>query len=245
MNTNRFSAKIVGIDGSFKADGLPYTATALTEMYSIENQKKRFTALLGSADKIKNNNKHYLAKGHLTPDADGIFNTWQMATYYYINVFPQWQVINNGNWKGIENLVRKKASIYNEPVEVYTGIHEVLKYNGIEITLDVGGKLKAPKWIWKVLIHRGKVDKGIAFLTLNDPYAVRYEPLCVGSKCVEDRCADYQWSVIFRQENQDLQLANIESGYTVCSNIMRLVELGVQIPLEAQVRTDMTFFEDD
>jgi DNA/RNA endonuclease G (NUC1) len=34
---------------------------------------------------------------------------WQEATYYFINAAPQWQSINNGNWKDVEYTVRKLA----------------------------------------------------------------------------------------------------------------------------------------
>ena len=34
---------------------------------------------------------------------------WQEASYYYSNTAPQWQTINNGNWKDVEYTVRKLA----------------------------------------------------------------------------------------------------------------------------------------
>ena len=33
----------------------------------------------------------------------------QDATYYYINVAPQWQSFNNGNWKELESDTRNLA----------------------------------------------------------------------------------------------------------------------------------------
>lgn len=41
----------------------------------------------------------YLARGHMSPDADFVIIPNQDATYYYINALPQWQAFNNGNWK--------------------------------------------------------------------------------------------------------------------------------------------------
>ncbi len=43
--------------------------------------------------------KDYMARGHLAPDADFVYESFQDATYYYFNAAPQWQSINNGNWK--------------------------------------------------------------------------------------------------------------------------------------------------
>ena len=46
----------------------------------------------------------YLSKGHLSPNADFIWNEWQQASYYYFNAAPQWQSINGGNWNEIDEM---------------------------------------------------------------------------------------------------------------------------------------------
>ncbi len=45
---------------------------------------------------------------------------WQEATYYYTNTAPQWQGINNGNWKDVEHTVRKLADKTGLDLEVRT-----------------------------------------------------------------------------------------------------------------------------
>ena len=52
----------------------------------------------------------YFAKGHLAPDAAFIYQLEQHATYYFINVAPQYQAFNAGNWKTLEALTRKVAA---------------------------------------------------------------------------------------------------------------------------------------
>ena len=52
---------------------------------------------------------NYFAKGHLAPDAAFIYDAFQDATYYYINVAPPFQSFNNGNWKSLEMAVRELA----------------------------------------------------------------------------------------------------------------------------------------
>ncbi len=47
-----------------------------------------------------------LARGHLAPDAAFIYDAFQEATYYFINVAPQFQAFNNGNWKALEMKTR-------------------------------------------------------------------------------------------------------------------------------------------
>lgn len=51
----------------------------------------------------------YFARGHLSPDADFIYDVQQDATYYFINAAPQFQAFNNGNWKACEGAVRSYA----------------------------------------------------------------------------------------------------------------------------------------
>ena len=51
-----------------------------------------------------------LRQGHLSPDAGFIYNVEQDATYYFINVAPQFQSFNNGNWKILEMTTRDVAA---------------------------------------------------------------------------------------------------------------------------------------
>ena len=39
-----------------------------------------------------------------------ILSSLQYATYYFMNVMPQFQSFNNGNWKSIEASVRDYAA---------------------------------------------------------------------------------------------------------------------------------------
>jgi DNA/RNA endonuclease G (NUC1) len=51
---------------------------------------------------------------------------WQEATYYYTNTAPQWQGINNGNWKDVEHTVRKLADKTGLDLEVSYELLELL-----------------------------------------------------------------------------------------------------------------------
>ena len=53
----------------------------------------------------------WFAKGHLSPDAAFIYDFEQEATYFFINVDPQFQAFNNGNWKAAEAQTRKLADM--------------------------------------------------------------------------------------------------------------------------------------
>ena len=78
-----------------------------------ENQKAVVTEILGSNTidgtaiiDTTSSGTNYLAKGHLSPDAGFVYNVMQDATYYFLNVAPQFQSFNNGNWRSLEYAVR-------------------------------------------------------------------------------------------------------------------------------------------
>ena len=63
----------------------------------------------------------YLARGHMAPNADFIFYSWMDATYHFINVSPQWQAFNGGNWMYFEGGVRDFVVERQMDIVVYTG----------------------------------------------------------------------------------------------------------------------------
>lgn len=90
---------------SFK-EGSFYQNVIANEAYSQKSQVLVVGELVGSNTLanyyIRPAESLYFARGHLAPDGDFVHVHEQNATYYYINVIPQWQSINNGNWKVIQ-----------------------------------------------------------------------------------------------------------------------------------------------
>ncbi|XP_066246799.1 uncharacterized protein [Euwallacea similis] len=143
--------------------------------YKQAYQKSIFNSILGSSVLANRyiNSKYFLAKGHLSPDADFLLATEQYSTYYYINVAPQWQNINTANWKSIEFTVRNMATYYGY-LEVITGTHGILTYNDSDdnpqpIFLGRNGILPVPKYFWKIA-YEPKTRRAIVFIALNDPH---------------------------------------------------------------------------
>lgn len=71
--------------------------------FNQASQNRTIAQIVGSealAAKYFNIQKNFfLARGHLAPDGDFIDAASQDATYYYVNMAPQWQSFNGGNWK--------------------------------------------------------------------------------------------------------------------------------------------------
>ena len=61
----------------------------------------------------------YIARGHLAPNADFMNYAWQDATFTFIDVAPQWQSFNAGNWLDVENGIRYLAEYFYGTLQVH------------------------------------------------------------------------------------------------------------------------------
>lgn len=203
----------------FKTSELPSNIDA-PKAFTKVNQLKRFEEIFGDKEKAQEFlNKTYLARGHLAPDGDFLFVSWQFTSYYYINTVPQWQSINNANWKHIESVVRLEADKLKTDFLIFTGGFDVLKLNMKKMSLDAKG-LEVPKWSWKI-VKNPLNDSGIGFLTLNNPFAsAAPQALC------HDACNEYGWDWKERK--------TIFKGYTICCSTNELMKVIASIPEEAR-----------
>lgn len=179
----------------------------------------------------------FLARGHLAPDADGIYRSWSFTTYFFTNAAPKWQVVNAGNWLRVENLARRMASSLQTEFDIYTGTFDILKLpdingNPVEITLEAGGNIEVPKWFWKI-IRNPEDNSGIAFVTLNNPFVEEIED---SEKLCQDICKSTGWYA----EAFD----NFRRGYTYCCEVGELMKTIQFIPKEAAVSEVLRDFSD-
>lgn len=121
----------------------------------------------------------YLARGHLSAKTDFVFGAAQQASFFFVNVAPQWQTFNAGNWERIEDSVRKFVADENITVDCYTGTWGVLTLpdaRGVQqpLYLDFdnnnNGLIPVPKLYYRVVIDRN-TRKGIVLLGVNNPHA--------------------------------------------------------------------------
>lgn len=175
---------------SFKR-GKMFSREVITR-YTKKSQKTLFRNLLNTTKHLTAEGQHYLAKGHLAPDADFVLEAEQDATYYYANVVPQWQAVNNGNWKKLEAALRELAIKRNATLSVWTGTHGVLQLpdsfsNPVRLYLGLArGKevLPVPALMWKV-IYDPSTSAAVAIVMVNDvrglgtsDWSSLREPLC-------------------------------------------------------------------
>ncbi len=125
---------------AFREGDIFYRQVRAAQAYTQQSQRELFSRLFGAQQAAEYLSiSFYLAKGHLAPDADFLFKDWQEATYYYTNTAPQWQGINNGNWKDVEHTVRKLADKTGLDLEVWTGTLGVL-----ELPVNTSSRVAAP-----------------------------------------------------------------------------------------------------
>ena len=164
-------------------------------------------------------NKPYncnLDKGHLVARADFVYRSQQRATFYYVNVAPQWQKFNEVNWKSLESSVRAYAKRSELDLVVYTGTYGVATLPNCnetetELYLYVDSNnnkaIPVPKFYWKA-VYDPKSQAGVVFVGINNPYGTNPQGdylICT------DVCSKISW-VKWDQEN-------ITKRYSYCCEV--------------------------
>lgn len=174
------------IDRPEFAAGDFYKGLSINRLYTRGMQRRTISTILGSdklgAELIKPSGDLFLSRGHMAARADFIFNNHQRATFYFVNVAPQWQTFNGGNWAILEDYMKRYVARKNIDTEIYTGTHGIVTYkdvDGVQQKIYLSStadsqKIPVPKIYYKVVIDtRNKA--GIVFIGVNDPYATDEE----------------------------------------------------------------------
>ncbi|CAG7837581.1 unnamed protein product, partial [Allacma fusca] len=157
----------------------------------------------------------YLARGHMSPDGDFDYESEQNATYYFVNVVPQWQSINNGNWKALEIATRKLAAKRNTDFEIFSGGYDVLKLKDknekfVQIYLSYDDDrlvLPVPRLTWK-LVHDIKEKSAVVIIIVNNPHDLGTTSEDIICKSICDQITWVKWDI-----------HNVAKGYTYCCDV--------------------------
>lgn len=207
-----------------------YSGVIVDNLYKRNNQRiavnKQLGLNIGSTQYITEyDQKYYLSRGHLTPKADFIYGSQQDATFYFVNAIPQWNLLNIGNWKILENNLRKLASNRRIDLKIYTGTAEILSLphnfdkRPVQLFLDERKILPIPKFIWKVVYHEAS-GRGVAFVGVNNPFLkedVDEYSIC---KNVCDKLSDYI----------QINLNYTTHGYVYCCEVGNIMQTVSTIP---------------
>lgn len=146
--------------------------------YTKNNQRRTFAKILPGGERSAHKlvlleGSQYLARGHLIAKADLIFGAHQLATFFFINVAPQWQSFNGGNWRFLEDQLKTFIARLGHRAEVYTGTHGVMKHKGVELFLYINEetgakKLPVPRIYYKIVLVRS-LKQAIVIIGINNP----------------------------------------------------------------------------
>lgn len=167
-------------------------------------------------------------KSQLSPKSDFVYTTSQYVPHFYVNTVPLWQQINSGNWKTVEDSVRKTASNLNDNFKIITGTYDVLTLKNknnqeTKVYLDEFSALPVPKFIYKI-VYSTSTKKAIVFVTLNNPFVKSVsnnEYLC------NDICDKNGWgNSLFKQ---------ITKGLVYCCDVKQFMEKVKNVPSIGEV----------
>lgn len=226
-------------------------------LYTRRLQKKTIGQLLGEhmVNRLFNDTIFlFMARGHLMAKADNILGNQQRATFYYINVAPQWQPFNAGNWATVENVVREYVSQQKLHAEIYTGTYGVLalrdctgKFVDIYLKIDNGTRnnctgngpypkpdintstLPVPLYYYKIVLT---IDgRGVVFIGLNNPHATR-DDIRSGKY---DLCLNVSHKIGWM--NNRWNNTDIFSGYSYACDVNSFVKVVDHLPASVKAKT--------
>lgn len=211
-----------------------YKGISPNSLYSKNVQRKTVAMILGSqqiADEIISGNSDlFMARGHMAAKADFIFGAHQLLTFYFINVAPQWQTFNGGNWLAVEIGVKKFIEKRNIDTDVYTGTYGIFTYpdvHGDEQEIYLAWDKKAgqhripvPRFYYKVLIAE-EIQAGIVFIGVNHPYLTMKQ-----IKSDNILCPDVSNEVDYIQWDR----TNITAGYSYACSVEDFTKVVTDLP---------------
>lgn len=150
----------------------------IKDYYTQKHQKIVWQQLLGSEELVeKYFKKAQLQRGHLAARSDFVYGVQQNATMAYANAAPQWSTFNTGNWKYIENAVRKFVEVNDLEVVIYTGVHGQMSLMDVnnekqQLSLEVdeyNEYIRVPKFFWKI-VYDPLNRLALTLVGVNDPF---------------------------------------------------------------------------
>ena len=168
-----------------------YDIGSVTDLYKRAQQRKTINTLLGlsaTSTKYIQDNNYFLSRGHTTARSDQFYGAQQNATFFLMNVAPQWQSFNGFNWNQVEIDVRDYGEANSVNLQVWTGVHGIAKLPHektgeltelyLYVDESTGRKaLPVPELYWKVA-YDPQTERGVALIGVNNPYNSTLTTIC-------------------------------------------------------------------
>lgn len=148
-------------DGHFRTGGIfaGFRDKEVQEIYQKVAVREEFECIWGGkvVQLLPESGSQYIARGHLMANMDGALHTYQRATFMYVNVMPQFQSNNQGNWLTVEKAVRRFAGLYGQHLDIYTGTADIMIYKGVMLyiyTLETTRYFPIMNIFYKIIISK-------------------------------------------------------------------------------------------
>ncbi|XP_016976064.2 uncharacterized protein LOC108042348 [Drosophila rhopaloa] len=204
-----------------------FTGFDMARIYSHKSQEK----LMAPAGLIDVKSGLFLARGHLAAKADLIYASQQRSSFNYVNVAPQWQSFNGGQWAVLEDSTRRYVASSGISASVYTGTYGEMKVAGsksLYLTTDANdnGLVTVPQLFYRVLVDDGNPTRGIALLGVNNPHATlaQIHESYIICDPVEELV---QWLSWLHKSNAK---GNLKKGYLYACSVADLARVVGQLP---------------
>ncbi|XP_033161004.1 uncharacterized protein LOC117141599 [Drosophila mauritiana] len=203
-----------------------FTGFDMARIYSHKSQEKLIVPGL-----IDVKSGLFLARGHLTAKADLIYASQQKSSFNYMNVAPQWQSFNGGQWSKLEDSTRQYVARSGITATVYTGIYGEMKVAGSKVlhlttNADNIGVVAVPQLFYRVLIDEGHPTRGIALVGVNNPHATlaQIHESYIICDPVEEQV---QWLTWLHKSNSK---GNLKNGYLYACSVANLARAVGHLP---------------
>ncbi|XP_030371966.1 uncharacterized protein LOC115622210 [Scaptodrosophila lebanonensis] len=210
-----------------------YGGKDVNTMYTQVQQNITISEILGldASPYFNYTEDRILARGHMIAKTDQIFGSTQMSTFLFINVAPQWQTFNGGNWEKVETSVRKFVADRNLTTDCYTGTWGVSTLPDVEgvpkelyLNFDENnnGLIPVPRLYFRIIIDRASRE-GVVLIGVNNPYASLEEIMSDYVVCedIGNRLSWVTW------EKEDLN-----EGYSYACAVEDFTAVVKDLPLE-------------
>jgi hypothetical protein len=197
-----------------------FPVKSVDNLYTRNTQRETISTILRSTQLgdqyIAKTSDFFLSRGHLSAKTDFVYGSQHRVTFHFVNVAPQWQTFNGGNWEEFEESVRTYADKSKLNLDVYTGTYGIVTFpdvKGIETELYLyvysnnNKAIPVPKLYWKA-VYDPQSQAGVVVVENNNPYLS--DPQGDYLIC-NDVCSNISWL--------QLEKKNITKGYLYCCDV--------------------------
>jgi len=208
-------------------DGMHPLGPGVSMFYQRTDIYDKMVKLLGQENARKYfNERSSVTKGHMAPKGDFVFAAQQLATFFYMNINPQFSGSNNINWNYLEMSIRSHD--FGGDVTIHTGGSRILQLpsklsrKNETIYLASTDKLPIPEIIWKI-VEVGS-SKKFSFIGFNYP-SIQTTEFDQKLKICNDLCDTDEYSWLNENLRNEKIRKDSTKGFILCCSFEEVEQI--------------------